>query len=38
MRKTMIMIGIVLAYCLARADKAYLGIRVEDAVSHAPLH
>ena len=37
MRKTMIMIGIVLACCLAKADKAYLGVCVEDAVSHVPL-
>ena len=31
MRKTMIMIGIVLACCPAKADKAYLGVCVEDA-------
>ena len=37
MRKTMIMTGIVLACCLAKADKAYLGVCVEDAVSHVPL-
>jgi hypothetical protein len=31
------MTGIVLACCLAKADKAYLGVCVEDAVSHVPL-
>ena len=37
MRKTIILFDVVLACCLAMADKAYLGIYVEDAISHAPL-
>ena len=37
MRNTIILFCVALTCCLAMADKAYLGIYVEDAISHAPL-
>ena len=37
MRKTIFLFCVALRCCFAMGDKAYLGIYVEDAISHAPL-
>ena len=37
MKKTILVFNVVLACYLARADRAYLSIYVEDAVNHVPL-
>lgn len=37
MRKTIFLFCVALRCCFAMCDKAYLGIYVEDAISHAPL-
>ena len=37
MKKIILVFNVVLACYLARADRAYLSIYVEDAVNHLPL-